>query len=389
MQRLELELLQDHLAARAAELEVEEGVLAGGALQDGPDLARATRRRRWPPCPSRRATPGISPRLRSRRFAFFPVSVRLSAATTISGIFCTPTDTAILDEQTRDRRLLVDVPDGLAEQLARWRAPRSSRSRASPAASGMESVTMSLESGLFSIRSMACPESTAWRARGQHLARPRRLDGLRHLGQGARGVDDVVHDEGGAALHVADDVVHLGHVRLVAALVHDGEGWRRGAWRRRARARRRRRRARPRSRSRRLSLLHVLDDDGRGEEVVHGHVEEALDLRGVQVHGEHAVGARGRRGGRPPAWPRSAPAACPCGPAARSRSRGCTAVMPRGARALEGVEHDQQLHQVLVHRRAGGLHHEHVGPAHVVLDLEPDLAVAEAGQVGAPEGTPR
>ena len=90
-------------------------------------------------------------------------------------------------------------------------------------ASGIESVTMSLESGLFSIRSMAWPESTGVRAGGEHLARPRRLDGLGHLGQRARGVDDVVDDERGAPLDVADHVVDLGHVRLVAPLVDDGE----------------------------------------------------------------------------------------------------------------------------------------------------------------------
>jgi hypothetical protein len=39
-QRLALALLEDHLAARPAEVEVEERVLARGALQDGLDLFR-------------------------------------------------------------------------------------------------------------------------------------------------------------------------------------------------------------------------------------------------------------------------------------------------------------------------------------------------------------
>ena len=38
---------------------------------------------------------------------------------------------------------------------------------------------------------------------------------------------------------------------------------------------------------------------------------------------------------------------------------------------------------------AGRLHHEDVGAAHVVLDLEPDLAVAEARQVRAAERHPK
>src|SRR5690349_16167765 len=59
-------------------------------------------------------TPGIFPDTRRRRLAFFPVSVRLSAATMISGM-------AYLNgashEKAGDRRLLVDVTDRLREQL--------------------------------------------------------------------------------------------------------------------------------------------------------------------------------------------------------------------------------------------------------------------------------
>ena len=49
-----------------------------------------------------------------------------------------------------------------------------------------------------------------------------------------------------------------------------------------------------------------------------------------------------------------------------------------GAAAPKGVEHDKKLHQVVVHRRAGGLHHEHVRAAHVFTHLHEDLAVAKA-----------
>ena len=49
-------------------------------------------------------------------------------------------------------------------------------------------------------------------------------------------------------------------------------------------------------------------------------------------------------------------------------------------RALERVDRDQQLHQVLVDRRAGRLDDEDVGAADVLEDLAVDLAVAETGQ---------
>ena len=43
--------------------------------------------------------------------------------------------------------------------------------------------------------------------------------------------------------------------------------------------------------------------------------------------------------------------------------------------ALEGVRHDQQLHQVVVRRRAGGLNDEHVASANVLLNFDGHLAV--------------
>ena len=50
--------------------------------------------------------------------------------------------------------------------------------------------------------------------------------------------------------------------------------------------------------------------------------------------------------------------------------------------ALERVEHDQQLHQVVVHRRARGLDHEDVLAADVLVDLDVNLSVGEARDIG-------
>src|SRR5258707_5629902 len=65
--------------------------------------------------------PGMSPWLRKRRFEFFPLSVRLCAATTYSGISHSVLravhNSFLLDEQARDRGLLVDVSDGLGQEL--------------------------------------------------------------------------------------------------------------------------------------------------------------------------------------------------------------------------------------------------------------------------------
>ena len=52
--------------------------------------------------------------------------------------------------------------------------------------------------------------------------------------------------------------------------------------------------------------------------------------------------------------------------------------MRRADARFERVNHQQQLHQVLVHRTARRLHHENIRAAHVLLDLDVSLAVLEA-----------
>ena len=52
-----------------------------------------------------------------------------------------------------------------------------------------------------------------------------------------------------------------------------------------------------------VQAADVFVDDRAGVQVIDGDVEEALDLGGVQVEGQDAVGAGRRSAGRPPAWP--------------------------------------------------------------------------------------
>jgi hypothetical protein len=51
---------------------------------------------------------------------------------------------------------------------------------------------------------------------------------------------------------------------------------------------------------------------------------------------------------------------------------------PPSRSPFQRVDHQQQLHQVLIDGMTGRLNHEHVGPAHVLLHLDVGLAVPEA-----------
>ena len=208
------------------------------------------------------------------------------------------------------------------------------------------------------------------------------LEGGGGLAQGAGGVDHVVHDDAGTAVDFADDVHHFRDVGLRAALVDDRQvafealGQRAGADDA-AVVRRDDQRVLV------ILLADVVEQDGQGVDVVDRNVEEALDLFGVQVHGQHAVDAGGdehvgdQLGGDGHA--RGTRAAILAG-VAEIRDGGGDAA---GRGALEGVDHDQHFHQVVVGRGAGRLQHEDVATADMFLQLDGDFAIREAADIGA------
>jgi hypothetical protein len=127
---------------------------------------------------------------------------------------------------------------------------------------------------------------------------------------------------------------------------------------------------------RQVHAAEVLDEDRLGQQVVYGDVEEALDLVRVQVDRDDAVDARrlehvGHELG------------------ADRHSPFILAVLPRvtvvgndgrdavGAGAVSGVDEEQEFHQVVVLRRAGGLNDEDVPAANVLGDFDERLAVGK------------
>jgi len=104
-------------------------------------------------------------------------------------------------------------------------------------------------------------------------------------------------------------------------------------------------------------------------EVVGGDVEEALDRVGVEVQQKEAVGSGQRDDVRDQlGTDRLSRLGLPL--LSRVGVVGDHRGHPAGRCAAKGVQDDEQLHQVLVDRMAGGLEHEAVVAAHRVLDLE-------------------
>ena len=207
------------------------------------------------------------------------------------------------------------------------------------------------------------------------------LEGLRGIAQRARRVDHVIHDEAVRVPHVADDAQDVGDIRGGSALVNDGQGGVQRAGEppcalNSARVRRDYDQAGV-ARARGV-VLEVLQQDGHGEDVVDGEVEEALDLAGVQLEGEDAVDAGGLDEVSEQAG-RDGDARVALAVLARVAVVGDDGGDALGRGAREGVREEQQLHDVVVDRRGRRLDDEDVLAAHGVVDGHARLAIREGG----------
>ena len=227
-----------------------------------------------------------------------------------------------------------------------------------------------------------------WVGRGsEDAARTMFLESLSRVHEGARRVDHVVDQDYVAVGDVTDHVHDLGHVRPAPPLVHDGQ----------ASGELQRVGARPVDTAGVWAHHHevgelqhpqLLDEDGRCVQVVDWPVEEALDLSGVELHGDDPIGAgRGQeiadqaRGDRVASGSAAVlPTVAEVGDDGRDAA---------GGRPLERVDHDQELHEVVVDRpalrAADALRDEDVATTHRLLDLDSDLAVREPRDGGLPE----
>ncbi len=182
----------------------------------------------------------------------------------------------------------------------------------------------------------------------------RQKEGLHPPPDGAPGGDDVVHQKGPLPLHVPDHVGDRGLPGPVAALGQHGEG-----------------EAKPFRKPPGLlgppgvrgdhhgvfrisPLLQVAGEEAHGREVVHGDVKEPLDLGGVEVNGDdpvdphpfqearHQLGAHGL-------------AAFGLLVLAGVAEVGDHGVDAGGGAPPGGVGQEEELHEVVVDGRRGGL----------------------------------
>ena len=128
-------------------------------------------------------------------------------------------------------------------------------------------------------------------------------------------------------------------------------------------------------------VLDVVEQHGHGGQVIDRLVEESLDLSGVQIHAQHAARAGGNeqigdqlRRDRLPAF---GLAILPGVAVERADRRDAL-----GRGPLRGVDHDQVLHDRVVHRVAVGLDDEDVGATDVLAEPAVGLAVREVADVG-------
>ena len=222
----------------------------------------------------------------------------------------------------------------------------------------------------------------AVRRDGEDPRRTRLAHHPRRLAQRAGGVDHVVDQDRGLAGDVADDVARLGDVVLRPLLGDESR-----AHAELAGELLRQLGAAGVRRDGDVLLGHGLVEEVLGQhrprdQVIDGDLEEALDLARVQVHGEHAVGAgRLEHVGDEPGGDRLPRRRLLV--LARVAEPGRDGDDPVRGRALGRVDHQEQLHQVPVHRRVRRLDDEDVRAADRLQVAAVDLAVREGLELDA------
>ena len=216
-----------------------------------------------------------------------------------------------------------------------------------------------------------------------HLQRATLFQRIGGGAQGASGIYDVIHQHAGLARHITNDVHHGGHVSLRAALVDDGQFCIVKALGNRARAHHT---AHVRRHHNHIVGAMRAPDIGqqqrRGIDIVHRYIEEPLNLIGMQIHGEHAVGIhRTEHFGRHFGGDRHTRRARAAVLASITKIRHHRCHTGRRC-AFERVDQHQQFHEIFSRRRIGRLDDVHLLPAHAFFNLNLYFAIGKAADEG-------
>ena len=118
------------------------------------------------------------------------------------------------------------------------------------------------------------------------------------------------------------------------------------------------------------------------------HVEEALNLPGVQIHSDNTLGSgHAEKVGRDLRADRRARADLAILPGIAVIGNDCRNAP--GAGAFQSVQHQTELHEIVVGRGAGGLNDKYVVPAHAGTDFDADFTVAEGFAQAGRKATPQ
>ena len=118
----------------------------------------------------------------------------------------------------------------------------------------------------------------------------------------------------------------------------------------------------------------VFREYGHAYQVIQRYIEKALDLRSVEIHCKDAVSSGG---GQEVCYQLGGDGIVALGLAILPRIAeiGHNCGNAPGACPAAGVDHDKELHEVVVYRVAGGLDKENIGAADGLIKRNGDLAI--------------
>ena len=130
--------------------------------------------------------------------------------------------------------------------------------------------------------------------------------------------------------------------------------------------------------------LEVGNHDRTGIEVIHGDIKESLNLLGVEIDGQHAVGTgNGQKIGDQFGGNRHTGTVFAILTGIAEVRKNCGDA--GGAGAAGGIDHDEQFHDVVIGGIAGRLNQKDVSAANILFKLSEDFPVREVSDVNMSE----